>query len=109
VVAPGFSEGIVWFGTRVIAKKYRNLVVNQNVGFHWPVSTGGTGEVSARGTATLHNTTEQRSLIWESGVFSYELAGFFRSPENEDMAFAECRITSARLVRADLVSNRYQP
>ncbi len=107
VVAPGFSDGVIWFGTRVASKKYRNLAVNPEVAFHWSVTGGGSGEVSARGNATLHNTTEQRRVIWESGVFSYDLAGFFDTPENDEMAFVECRISSARLVGPDFVPHRY--
>ena len=108
VIAPGFSDGIIWFGTRVRSKKYRNLLVNPAVGFHWSVTSGGAGEVSASGRAVLHQSTEQRRAIWESGVFEYDLDGFFGSPDNEEMAFAECTITSALLVGPDHISQRYR-
>lgn len=109
VVAPGFSEGVVWFGTRVASKKYRNLLVNPAVAFHWSVTDGGAGEVSASGIAVAHQTTAQRRAIWDMGVFDYDLDGFFGSPENEEMAFAECTITSARLVGPDHITQRYRP
>ncbi len=84
------------------------LLVNPAVGFHWSVTSGGAGEVSASGSAVLHQSTEQRRAIWASGVFEYDLDGFFGSPDNEEMAFAECTITSALLVGPGHISQRYR-
>ena len=108
VIAPGFSDGTIWFGTRVTSKKFRNLLVTPAVAFHWSVTDGGAGEASASGTASLHETTEQRRAVWDSGVFAYDLAGFFGSPENQGMAFVECQVSSALVVGPDHVALRYE-
>lgn len=107
VIAPGFSDGTIWFGTRVASKKFRNLLVNPVVAFHWSVTDGGAGEASAAGRASLHQTANQRRAVWESGVFAYDLGGFFGSPENDEMAFVECHISSALVVGPDHIALRY--
>lgn len=106
-VAPGFTDGSVWFATRISSKKHRNLLENPSVGFHWPVGSGGVGELAAWGTAQSFGSSEDRSRIWESETFGYDLAQFFGSADNEDLAFVEATIHRARLLGADFRAQRY--
>lgn len=99
VVAPGFSQGTVWFATRASSKKARNLRHSTEVAFHWPVgSTAAPGELAAWGTATVHDSDEARRRIWDSGVMPYDLAGFFGDPGNPDLVFVEVAMRRARLL-----------
>lgn len=98
LVAPGFSQGTVWFATRASSKKARNLRHSPEVAFHWPVgSTTAPGELAAWGTATVHDSGEARRRIWDSGVMPYDLAGFFGDPCNPDLVFVEVVVRRARL------------
>lgn len=106
-VAPGFAPGAVWFATNRSSKKFRNLEQNPAVAFHWPVGSGGIGEVAAWGSATLHTTAAERARIWAAGIFEYDLERFFRSPDNEELVFAETAIERARLVGPDFTVDRY--
>jgi general stress protein 26 len=106
VVAPGFSEGSVWFATRKESKKLRNIAENPQVGFHWPVGAGGPGELAAWGTSVMHSGSE-RDRIWNSGIFRYDLAQFFGSPDNPALVFVEVSIDRARLMGPDFTPNRY--
>jgi general stress protein 26 len=106
VVAPGFSEGSVWFATRLASKKFRNIEVNPKVGFHWPIGGQGPGELAAWGRATIH-ARDEHSRIWNSGNFTYDLAQFFGSPENPDLAFVEVTIDRARLMGPGFEADRY--
>lgn len=106
VVAPGFSEGAVWFATRPASKKLRNIRENPNVGFHWPVGGQGPGELAAWGTAIIH-PTDEHDRIWTAGIFTYDLAQFFGSPDSPDVAFVEVTIDRARLMGPGFVADRY--
>lgn len=106
VVAPGFSDGSVWFATRPSSKKLRNITENRRVGFHWPVGGQGLGELAAWGSATIHSTDEHER-IWTSGFFGYDLSQFFGSPDNPDLAFVETTIDRARLMGPDFKADRY--
>lgn len=106
VVAPGFSDGSVWFATRPSSKKLRNIAENPVVGFHWPVGGQGPGELAAWGTAVVH-PEDEHERIWNSGFFGYDLAQFFGSPDNPDLAFVEVTIDRARLMGPDFRADRY--
>lgn len=98
VVAPGFTEGTVWFATLGSSKKCRNLRENHAIAFHWPVGdTQAPGELAAWGTATLHDSDGERRRIWAAGILPYDLAGFFGDPGNADLVFVEVAVMRARL------------
>ena len=97
-VAPGFSQGTVWVATRPGSKKYRNLQQNPRLGFHWPVAGEGPGELAAWGSVRLHDTPEAKARIWDAGYMAYDLASFFGSKDNPDLAFVEATIRRARLL-----------
>jgi hypothetical protein len=108
VVAPGFTNGSVWFATRPSSKKFRNLEGNPEAGFHWPVgSQSAPGELIARGVARSFTAAEDRIRLWEAGVVPYDLAGFWGSPDNDDLAFVEVEIAVARLLGPDFVARRW--
>jgi general stress protein 26 len=110
VVAPGFTQGTVWFATRRRSKKYRNLLDNPKVAFHWPVGAGeGPGELAAWGSAEFHDSQEERHALWDSGVMSYDLAQFFQTPDNPDLVFVESAIRRARLLGRDFVPKIWVP
>lgn len=101
-VAPGFTAGAVWFATRSTSKKWRNVLVNPEVGFHWPVGSGsGPGELAAWGRVIPHTGPEERERISGLGIFRYDLAGFFGSIDNPDLVFGEAVIRRARLLGPD--------
>ncbi|MEX1279531.1 MAG: pyridoxamine 5'-phosphate oxidase family protein [Acidimicrobiia bacterium] len=105
VVSPGIGrEGVVWFATRASSQKARNLRGHPGVAFHWPVGGPGPGELTARGTATIHHDPVSRARLWQAGVVPFDLAGFFGSPENDDLAFVEVAIERVRLVGPDFVA-----
>jgi hypothetical protein len=98
VVAPGFTPGIVWVATRPGSKKFRNLLENPSAGLHWPVLSGGPGELAAWGTAATHSSRESRDRVWEDSPFSFDLSQFFGEREQADVAFVEIRLGRARLL-----------
>lgn len=110
VVAPGFTEGSLWFATRRSTRKFRNMSDEPRVGLHWSVMTGsGPGELTARGTAFFHDSDEERARLWDAGVLDYDPSGFFGSPENPDVVFVEVRVAHARLLGPDFVARRWVP
>lgn len=110
VVAPGFTEGRLWFVTRSGSKKCRNLAVNPGAAFHWPVDSGtGPGELACWGNATLHDSDDERHRLWESGIMPYDLAGFFGSPDNPSVVFVEVEVIRARLLGPDFVPRVWRP
>ncbi len=103
-VAPGFTDGSLWFATRRDSKKYRNLTVNPGAGFHWPVGSGsGPGELACWGTARLHDSDDERRRLWSSGILPYDLESFWKSPDNPALVFVETTISRARLLGPDFV------
>lgn len=107
-VAPGFSDEAMWFATRASSKKFRNLLENPDVAFHWPVGSDGPGELAAWGTATVHPSSEDRHRIWAAGYFAFDLANFFGSADNDDLAFVRVTVERARLLGPGFVADRYQ-
>lgn len=108
VVAPGYTEGSLWFATRQSSKKFRNLVSDPRASFHWPVgNTEAPGELIANGEARLFASAEDRSRLWSSGILPYDMSGFFGSPDNVDLAFVEVEIATARLLGPDFVARRW--
>lgn len=98
IVAPGFTDGTVWFATRPSTRKLRNLRVNPEVAFHWPISNpDAPGELAAWGTATVHDSDAARRRIWESEVMPYDLAAFFGELAGSDVVFVEVAVRRARL------------
>lgn len=110
VVSPGLEiEGTIWFATRPSSKKARNLRANPAVAFHWPVGGPGPGELIARGTAAIHAEQQDRDRLWDAGVVPFDLAGFFGSRDNPDLAFVEVAVDRARLLGPDFVPRVWTP
>lgn len=98
VVAPGFTDGTVWFVTRASSKKLRNLRENREVAFHWPIGNAeAPGELAAWGTATLHDDADARHRLWDAGIMPYDLGAFFGDPDDTDAVFVEVALRRARL------------
>jgi general stress protein 26 len=103
-VAPGFSPGTIWVATRPGSKKFRNLRANPRVGLHWPVAGEGPGELAAWGSVVLHESADSTARIWDAGYMSFDLAPFFGSKDNSDLAFIQAEIDRARLLGPDFTS-----
>ncbi len=109
-VAPGFQEGTIWFVTRRSSKKARNLAVNPEVAFHWPVGGGtGPGELAARGRATVLGDAGDRARLWTAGVVPYDLSSFFGSPDDPDVVFVSTAVRRARLLGPDFRPRVWTP
>lgn len=107
VVAPGFTDGSIWFATRQSSRKFRNLTEDPTAAFHWPVGGEGPGELIAQGKAQLFTSADDRRRLWDSGVLSYDPVGFWGTPDNEDLAFVQVEVASARLLGPDFVPDRW--
>jgi general stress protein 26 len=109
VVAPGFSDGVIWAATRRSSKKFRNLVENPAIAFHWPVASGGPGEMFARGTATLRVSADEVAGVWAAGVMPYDLTSFWKGPDDPELAFVETRVERASMIGPDFVTKVWAP
>jgi general stress protein 26 len=100
-VSPGFSPETMWVATRPASKKARNVAVNPNVAFHWPVGVEGPGELVAFGTATIHLDRRAVTRIWNAGHMTFDLESFFGPRDEADVAFIEIAVGRARLLGPD--------
>jgi general stress protein 26 len=100
-VAPGFADGRIFVGTRPSTRKVRNLAQNAAVSMHWPVTTGGPGQLFVRGTGVVRSTPERKQAIWNNGGWNYDLAQFFQSIDNPDLVFIEVVPSYASLLGPD--------
>jgi general stress protein 26 len=85
---------VLWFGTRASSGKARNIAVNPEVAMMWSPAA----EVYLRGVAELIDDVEEKRRMWSSGIFPYDLAMFFGSPENQDFVFVRVRPRSATVL-----------
>jgi general stress protein 26 len=85
---------VLWFGTRASSGKARNIAVNPDVAMMWSPAA----EVYVRGVAELVHDVDEKRRIWSSGIFPFDLATFFGSPENEDFVFVKIRPQSATVL-----------
>ena len=108
-VAPGFADNKVFVGTRPTTRKIRNLAENAHVSMHWPVTTGGPGQLFIRGTAVVRSTPEAKKAIWNNGGWSYDLSQFFQAVDNPDLVFIEVHPTYASLMGADFETTTWRP
>jgi general stress protein 26 len=86
--------GLLWFGTRASSGKARNIAVNPEVAMMWSPAA----EVYVQGVAELVDNVPEKRRMWNSGIFPYDLAMFFGSPENEDFVFVRVRPQSATVL-----------
>jgi general stress protein 26 len=97
-VIPGFGAGTLWFAGRRSSRRARNLTENPQMAIHWPVTTGsGPGELFVRGTATIHDSDEERRRLWTEAPLPYDPADFFGNPDDADVVFVEVSVASASL------------
>ena len=108
VVAPGFTDGSVWFATNRGSKKLRNLRENPGAAFHWPVGQGGPGELVASGSARIHDSAGDRRRLWDARVLGYDMAAFFGSADNSSLVFVEVLVESARLLGPGHTAERWR-
>lgn len=109
VVAPGFTDGRIWFATRPSSRKFRNLVENPRIGFHWPVGGDGPGELAAWGSATLHTSDDDKTRFWNAGILPFDLSGFWVGSDDPDLAFVEVDVMRAVLIGSDFTRQEWKP
>jgi general stress protein 26 len=85
---------VLWFGTRASSAKARNIAVNPQVALMWSPAA----EVYVRGVAELVDDVSEKRRVWDSGIFPYDLATFFGSPDDEDFVFVKIRPRSATVL-----------
>ncbi|MDH3499140.1 MAG: pyridoxamine 5'-phosphate oxidase family protein [Acidimicrobiia bacterium] len=107
-VAPGFAGGRIYVGTRPGTRKVRNLAANAAVAMHWPVTTGGPGQLFIRGTGAVRSSPETKAEIWDNGGWSYDLTQFFQSVDNPDLVFIEVTPVYASLLGPDFVRRTWR-
>lgn len=109
-VALGFSTDTIWFATNTASRKFRNLLENPMVAFHWPVGgETGPGELFARGTAILHTDELARHRLWTEANLPFDPAAFFGSPYNPALGFVETAVSSASILGSDFQREFYRP
>lgn len=109
-VSPGFTGGTIWFATRTSTGKYRNLLTNPRIAFHWPVGgSEGPGELFARGTAKTYTSEVDRHRLWTEANLPYDPANFFGSPDTPGLAFVETHVESASILGPDFRRSFYRP
>ena len=107
VVAPGLTDGSIWFATRRGTRKLANIAANPHVFIHWPVGGEGPGEFYVRGTASVHDSTEARHRLWTEANLPYDPDAFFGGADNEDVVFVEIAVTVAKLLGPDFKRSTY--
>ena len=85
---------VLCFGTRASSGKARNIAVNPEVAMMWSPAA----EAYVQGVAELVHDVDEKRRIWSSGIFPFDLATFFGSPENEDFVFVRVRPRSATVL-----------
>jgi len=108
-VSLGFTAGTIWFASYGSSRKVKNIRQNPNVAFHWPVGSGGPGELFARGTASVHGSEEARRRLWVELEMPYDLSMFFQSSDNPDLVFVETIVSHASLLGPDFKRNIWAP
>lgn len=110
VIAPGFTKSTVWAGTRRSTKKLANLTQNPRTSLYWPVDTGsGPGELTMRGVSAIHTDDDSKRNTWDNVDFGYDLAAFWKSPDNPDLVFLEVAIERCSLLGPDFVRKVWKP
>ncbi len=84
----------LWFGTRASSGKARNIAVNAAVAMMWSPAA----EAYVQGQAELVDDVDEKRRVWDSGIFPYDLATFFGSPDDENFVFVRVRPRSATVL-----------
>lgn len=92
-VAFGLDGDRVWLATRRSSAKARNLRANGSLAL---MAEGNSAETYVWGRAEAVEDRTEIERVWHGGVFPFDLAGFFGSPDNPDVQFF--RITPQRAV-----------
>ena len=94
LAAAAVDRDLLWIGTRASSRKARNIAANPRVALMWTPEA----EVYVRGTADLIDELDEKRRIWHSGVFAYDLAAFFGSPDDADFVFVRIQPQSATVL-----------
>ena len=87
----------LWFGTGASSGKARNIRSNPDVAMMWTPAA----EVYLQGVAELVDDVDEKRRVWNSGIFDYDLASFFGSPEREGFVFVRVHPRSATVLTQD--------
>jgi general stress protein 26 len=87
LAAAAVDGDLLWIGTRRSSGKARNIAANPRVALMWTPAA----EVYVRGTADLIDDLDEKRRVWDSGIFPFDLAAFFGSPDDADFVFVRVR------------------
>jgi general stress protein 26 len=85
MVAPAVEGEIVWFGTRASSVKARNLARNPRAALMWTPRA----EAYVAGETELVTDVAEKQRVWDAGLFQYDMAMFWGSPENDDFVLVK--------------------
>ncbi|MEM9562260.1 MAG: pyridoxamine 5'-phosphate oxidase family protein [Actinomycetota bacterium] len=90
VISSAVVDGTVWIGTSRGARKAINVGGTPSVALVW----SGSAEVYLWGSAELVDDVDTKRSFWDDGVWSYDPAMFFQTPDNPD--YVLIRVTPER-------------
>lgn len=94
IVSPLVGDGVVWAMTRRTSTKARNVARRSAVALMWQSD----GEAYLWGDATVVDSVEEKVRRWSS--WQYDAAGFFGSPERDDVVLLRIRPRRATVLAA---------
>ena len=86
------ANGVV-LTMRTVSGKAGRLRSNPRVALMWE---GNSAETYVWGDATLVTDNDEKSRIWRSGTFPFDLSAFYSGPTSEDWTFV--RVTPTRAI-----------
>ena len=106
-VWPAVDGHTIWIGTRATSGKARNLRVHPGAALMYEPQ----GEAYVYGDAEVVTDIETKQRVWNSGIFTYPMEGFFGAPERDDFVFL--KITPRRAIvltqgESGIVRNTWQ-
>ncbi|MFM7045241.1 MAG: pyridoxamine 5'-phosphate oxidase family protein [Ilumatobacteraceae bacterium] len=93
VVAPAREADLIWVAARTSSRKVANVRHNPKAALVWQ---GNGAETYLWGGALVVADLAEKSRLWSSGLFPFEMAGFFVSADSPDWALI--RIIPDRVV-----------
>ncbi|MDQ6614462.1 MAG: pyridoxamine 5'-phosphate oxidase family protein [Actinomycetota bacterium] len=91
VVSPAVEGELLWIATRASSGKAGNIRVNPRVALVWQPGA----EIYVWGRASWVEEDGEKQRLWESGVFPFDLAGFFGTWAHPGFIFIKVEPVSA--------------
>jgi PPOX class probable F420-dependent enzyme len=91
-VWPAVDGQTIWIGTRASSGKARNLRAHPRAALMFEPA----GEAYVNGDVDVVSDLATKQRIWDSGIFPYQMEGFFGSADNDD--FVLLKVTPRRAI-----------